>query len=297
MKNSMARGMLLARDCVINRFEIDRLLEEAKLLGVILDQYDYEKLDLSLDDQNLHITNKGKLVQISNYSWCITTASSWNSTGAPELKSVLIDFFIRNSIRVLNGVTLLQYPKLSKLRQHYLFFMHQIPVIATNYSMQFPPSSCGLGYPVIIKGVYGSRGERVFKADNREELAVLRKSQRRNEWLVQSRLMTGSDLRVIVLGNKVLGAMKRIAVKGSHLSNYSQGGRVKNYVLDPGLNKLCLRISRLFELDYVGIDIMFDENDKPYVLEVNRHAQFQGFEKATGINVAREILEYLIEKP
>jgi glutathione synthase/RimK-type ligase-like ATP-grasp enzyme len=49
-------------------------------------------------------------------------------------------------------------------------------------------------------------------------------------------------------------------------------------------------------LDYGGVDIMKDEGGKNYVLEVNRACQFKGFEKSTGINVAKRVVEMLVSK-
>jgi glutathione synthase/RimK-type ligase-like ATP-grasp enzyme len=59
---------------------------------------------------------------------------------------------------------------------------------------------------------------------------------------------------------------------------------------------LAEKVARVCGLDYGGVDIMKDENDNSYILEVNRQCQFQGFEKATGINVAKSVVEMFLKK-
>lgn len=58
---------------------------------------------------------------------------------------------------------------------------------------------------------------------------------------------------------------------------------------------LAEKVARVCGLDYCGVDIMKDENDNSYILEVNRQCQFQGFEKSTGINVAKLVVEMFLK--
>ena len=55
------------------------------------------------------------------------------------------------------------------------------------------------------------------------------------------------------------------------------------------------RVAKVCNLDYCGVDIMKDEEGSDYILEVNRQCQFKGFEQATGINVARKVVEMMIK--
>jgi glutathione synthase/RimK-type ligase-like ATP-grasp enzyme len=56
------------------------------------------------------------------------------------------------------------------------------------------------------------------------------------------------------------------------------------------------KVAKVCELDYCGVDIMKDNEGRSYVLEVNRQCQFQGFEKSTGINVARLVVEMFLKR-
>ena len=59
--------------------------------------------------------------------------------------------------------------------------------------------------------------------------------------------------------------------------------------------KLAEKVAKVCKLDYCGVDIMKDREGNNYILEVNRQCQFQGFEKATGINVAKAVVEMMIK--
>jgi ribosomal protein S6--L-glutamate ligase len=139
----------------------------------------------------------------------------------------------------------------------------------------------------------------VFKISKEFDLLKLLKKFKSNfkikGLLFQRFLPKAEDLRVVVLNGKILGAMKRIAVPGNFLSNYSQGGMVEPYKIenDPEAQRIARSVSKLFKLDYGGIDLMKNERAEWVVLEVNRACQFEGFEKSTGINVASLIVEYL----
>ena len=114
--------------------------------------------------------------------------------------------------------------------------------------------------------------------------------------LVQPVLPEGEDIRIIVVGGKVIGAMKRKAASGKFLTNYSAGGEVENFQITPEMEEIALSAAKLFHLEYVGVDLMADKQGKWRVLEVNRACQFEGFEKATGLNVPQLTLSYLLGK-
>ena len=113
-------------------------------------------------------------------------------------------------------------------------------------------------------------------------------------WLWQRCLMTNWDLRIIVIGGKVVGAMKRTAKGNEFRSNFSLGGEVEKWNLSKNDKVIAKRVAKSCGLDYCGVDIMKDLKGNSFVLEVNRQCQFKGFEKATGINVAKKIIDFFI---
>ena len=87
--------------------------------------------------------------------------------------------------------------------------------------------------------------------------------------------------------------MKRTAAPGKVVTNFSQGGSVVAGKISEKEESLALAAAKMFSLDYVGVDIMRDGYGNSYILEVNRSCQFEGFEKATGVNVAEKIIKFL----
>ncbi|MBU1088415.1 ATP-grasp domain-containing protein [Patescibacteria group bacterium] len=157
-------------------------------------------------------------------------------------------------------------------------------------------------FPLIIKGSGGDRGTRVFKADNQVELNELVSKLRVSEiregrrYMAQEYIENDGDYRVIVLGDKVLGVMKRnCSKKGEFRNNYSAGGVVELADLPDNIKDLAVKAARACGLLVAGVDVAFRDYDKskPVIWEVNKGPQFSGFMKATGIDVPREIVKFL----
>lgn len=157
-------------------------------------------------------------------------------------------------------------------------------------------------YPVILKGSSGDRGSRVFKANNLEELESLIRQWRRSEieegrrYMLQEYVENSGDYRVFVLGEKVIGAMKRIRQEeGEFRNNFSMGGKVEVAKLPEEIEKLCVKAAEVCGLAVAGVDVAFEKDDmsKPVIWEVNKGPQFKGLMQATGIDVPKEIVKYL----
>jgi gamma-F420-2:alpha-L-glutamate ligase len=102
-------------------------------------------------------------------------------------------------------------------------------------------------------------------------------------------------LRVWVIGGRVLGAMLRSSTDGSFKANISRGGDGQAFTLNPEIERLALDCAAVLKLDVAGVDLLFDA-DHYSVCEVNSAAGFAGFEAATGLNVARAVLEHCQER-
>jgi RimK family alpha-L-glutamate ligase len=156
-------------------------------------------------------------------------------------------------------------------------------------------------FPVIIKGSGGDRGTRVFKADNLEEMEKLVRDLRKSEteegkrYMLQEYIPNNGDYRVLVLGKKVLGVMKRSAKQNCFLNNYSAGGTVEVAELPENIKQLAVKATEVCGLMVAGVDVAFRDNDlnRPVIWEVNKGPQFKGFMKATGIDVPAEIVKFL----
>jgi RimK family alpha-L-glutamate ligase len=168
---------------------------------------------------------------------------------------------------------------------------------------KFTSSDLFINFPVIIKGSGGDRGTRVFKANNLEELEKLVRDLRKSEteegkrYMLQEYIPNDGDYRVLVLGNKVLGVMKRSSQSLEEFkNNYSVGGKVEVANLPQNILDLAVRAAQVCGLAVAGVDVAFRNYDmkQPVIWEVNKGPQFKGFMQATGINVPEEIVKYLV---
>ncbi|MFA6007307.1 MAG: hypothetical protein WC784_01505 [Candidatus Shapirobacteria bacterium] len=164
-------------------------------------------------------------------------------------------------------------------------------------------SNYRFSFPIILKGSGGDRGTRVFKANNLKELEKLVRDLRKSEtqegkrYMLQEYIENEGDFRVLVLGEKVLGVMKRArTAKNEFRNNYSAGGTVEVAELPEEVKELAVKAAKVCGLSVAGVDVAFRDFDlkKPVIWEVNKGPQFKGFMKATGIDVPAEIVKYLV---
>ena len=151
-----------------------------------------------------------------------------------------------------------------------------------------------LGYPVVIKESFGSLGKGVYMASNRQQLKALCEKLKGKPHIFQQTIATsvGKDVRVIVVGGKVVCSMLRQS-NGDFRSNIELGGRGSAYTPSQEMVDVCEKTAKLLSLDYCGIDILLGEKDMPIVCEVNSNAFFHGIEKVTGVNVAKVYAQHI----
>lgn len=151
-----------------------------------------------------------------------------------------------------------------------------------------------LRYPFIQKPNKGSKGKGVELIRNEEDFDRIVKDV--NQQVYQNFIENSGDYRVFVLGGRVLGAIKRIASEGGFLNNISKGGRaeiITNQKILARLRRIGTTVASIFELTLCGVDVIYDESTGEYFfLEVNTVPQWKGFQEATGVDVAKEVILY-----
>lgn len=155
-----------------------------------------------------------------------------------------------------------------------------------------------LGLPLIIKENYGSFGEQVYLVNSKDELIEKIKELVPKEILFQEYIKSsfGTDVRIEIVGDKVIGAVCRCGKNNEFRSNVLQGGKMMPF--NPPLEyiNMALKVTKIIGLDFAGVDIMFGSNQEPIFCEVNSNVHFKTFYKVTGINLANEIADYVINK-
>lgn len=146
--------------------------------------------------------------------------------------------------------------------------------------------------PAIIKPDSGSQGKNITLVKSKKELEKL--DERLEAFTVQKFINNQGDYRVLMLGGKMLGAIKRTASQNSFLNNLAQGGSAEK-ITDPvvleELRQIASKAASIFDLTFCGIDIIYDTQQKKYYfLEINTVPEWRGFQKSTGIKVAEELV-------
>ena len=154
-------------------------------------------------------------------------------------------------------------------------------------------------FPIIMKTLEGSKGVGVLFIESErqiESLIQLLYSQNENvDLLIQEYIKTDNDIRVIVLGGKVIASMKREVVEGDFRSNVSQGAKVEEYSLTELEVEQCLLAAKAVDGSWTAVDFIPSKNPKkipPHILEVNHSPGTEGIEEATGKNIVKEIINF-----
>jgi len=283
----------------------------ARKMGVDLDLVSYNQV--SFDTESGKVSLRGKDVNDYGVLFFRTTGKHW------EEVDLIINSIEREDMVVIDPLVEFGKPsyackawQMLKLNEEgievpktiygSLWYLYERMVSAENSSQQnfANPSFC---FPVILKGSGGDRGTRVFKANKLGELEKLVKDLRKSEteegrrYMLQEYIKNEGDYRVLVLGEKVLGVMKRTSgSKDEFRNNYSAGGKVEIADLPDEIKKLAVKAAKVCGLAVAGVDVAFRDNDmkRPVIWEVNKGPQFSGFMEATGIDVPREIVKYLV---
>lgn len=155
-----------------------------------------------------------------------------------------------------------------------------------------------LGFPVVVKTIKGTRGSGVLLCQDRaqfDDLASLLNGAKPGEDFIFQRYVRashGRDVRLLVVGGKVVAAMERRSSDGGFKSNISLGGLGTAFEAPREMKRLAERAAKVLNLDIAGIDILFAESGYR-VCEANSSPGFQGLEQALGIDVPEIIFRWL----
>ena len=152
------------------------------------------------------------------------------------------------------------------------------------------------GAPVVIKLLEGTQGIGVVLGETTKaaESIIQAFGGVKTNILVQQfvKEAKGEDIRCFVIGNKVVAAMIRRGKEGEFRSNLHRGGAAESVKITPKERSTAVRAAAAVGLNVCGVD-MLRSNDGPVVMEVNSSPGLEGLEKATGIDVAGKIIEFI----
>ncbi|MCW2955833.1 MAG: rimK [Thermoleophilia bacterium] len=154
------------------------------------------------------------------------------------------------------------------------------------------------GPPVVIKLLEGTQGVGVVLAETKKAaISVLQAFEGlKADVIVQEFIKEakGEDLRVIVIGGRVVAAMRRVGAPGEFRANVHQGGSAEKVTLTQRERRLAVRASKAVGLQVSGVDMLRSERG-PLVIEVNASPGLEGIETASGVDVAGAIVQWVEE--
>lgn len=169
--------------------------------------------------------------------------------------------------------------------------------VFTNYSrnVEHVVESAG-GAPVVLKLLEGTQGLGVVLAENQNAAQSVLEAFNglKARVIVQEfiREAKGADIRAFVVDGEVVGAMKRQGKEGEFRSNLHRGGTAMQIELTEEEKSIAIRAAEAVGLGVAGVD-MLQSGRGPLVLEVNSSPGLEGIERATGVDVAGKIIQYI----
>lgn len=186
----------------------------------------------------------------------------------------------------------------NKLLSHIVLQQHEIPMPITYLSASGRATKKLLeriSYPIVLKFPEGTQGKGVMFADTYAAASSWLDALRtlKQPCIIQEYVETGStDIRAIVVGDRVVASMQRIAVHGEKRANIHAGGIGEAVELDTHTKKIAVRAAQALGAGICGVDMLTGAKG-PQVIELNLSPGLQGIKKATGTDVAEHIAKYL----
>jgi RimK family alpha-L-glutamate ligase len=150
---------------------------------------------------------------------------------------------------------------------------------------------------VIIKPIFGSMGHGLVRVSDPEVAFRVTKSleQLRSVFYIQRAVDHGGrDIRVFVVGGRVVGAIERRAAAGEWRTNIALGGTARPFELPREWEQLAVAAAAAMGAEYAGVDLLPSREGPVFVLEVNAIPGWEGLQRATGVDVAGAIVEHLV---
>jgi len=190
-----------------------------------------------------------------------------------------------------------------KLRSLQMLSRHRIGIPKTTFVRDkkdvLPAIERVGGAPVIIKLIEGTQGIGVLLAETVSSAAAiveLLQSQKQSV-LIQKFVSEskGRDIRAFIVGDQVVGAMRRVAQGQEFRSNIHRGGYAEPVELDESYRETAVRAAQIMGLQVAGVDLL-ESQDGPQIVEVNSSPGLEGIEGCTRLDIAGAIIDYISAK-
>ena len=276
-----------------NLYSTNRLFNAGTKRGHHIDVIDYLRCYINIGENQTAIYYDGK--KLGRYDAVLPRiGASQTSYGTAIVRQfeMIGDFVINKSDAIKSSR--------DKLRSLQVLAKHGIDMPITGYAshtMDIHDVIEKVGKtPLIMKLLQGTQGNGMVLAETMKaaESVMNAFKQVDADILIQEFIKesSGVDIRVIVVGKKVVAAMQRVAPEGEFRSNVHRGAATKHINLSPEEEEIAIKSTKILGLSVAGVDLMRSKRG-PLVLEVNSSPGLQGIELLTGADVAGEIISFI----
>lgn len=276
-------------------YETKRFIEEARNMDIELDVYRPDQIDIIVTrEDRKSIFVEGKLVALPDF------VLPRMGSGTSYFALALIRHLERLGVPCINSSVSIDTVK-DKLFSHQILAEKNMPVPNTmllKFPVDYDHIEKHMGFPLVVKTLSGSLGRGVFLTESRSKFSdlarIIELANPNMNIILQELIATsyGKDLRIFVVGGRVVGSMMRKASDEQFRANYSAGGTVEDYPLTEEIEWLALEATKILGLDIGGVDLLFDE-DGYKICEVNSSPMFKGMESCCDVNIPMEIFKYI----
>ncbi|MCK4635564.1 MAG: hypothetical protein KAT32_01765 [Candidatus Moranbacteria bacterium] len=250
---------------------------------------------IPIEVENFNFTNKINLTK-NDLFYRVKTGS----------KARIIESFLLNE-EVSSFYTNPDYSFINKDLQDIIYYKNNLPIPKT---INYLPKNKELlkkyvehlgGFPIVIKALGGSHGVGVMRIDSMESLISIidffnskKFEYIKTDFKLSEFIDHNEQARINVLGDKVIASTCNIKHSSEFRLNINIKKEIKEYPKE--INQIAIKAVHSLGIEFGGVDIMIDKNNKPYVSEVNFPCNFSKAQEFTGIDISGMMIDYLIKK-
>lgn len=268
------------------RWEEKALYEAAKKKGIEVQNIDCKNLALNLNETNSIYRGQTILQRCVSYFKNVHSTAALEGLGARVINPL--------QAAIMCGNKMYAHMLLEKARI-------RTPRAISAFSDEAAIAALdGFGYPAVIKPTVGSWGRLIALLRDREMARAVIEDREHMfpiykiyyfEELVDR---PPRDIRAIVVGDRVVGAIYRYSEKGEWKTNMALGGHAEICPVTKELEDICLRASRALGSEIVGIDLMESKKDGLLVHEVNNTTEFKNTVRVTGVDIPAMMIDHTL---
>jgi [lysine-biosynthesis-protein LysW]--L-2-aminoadipate ligase len=268
------------------RWEEKSIIERAKRSDIDLKSIDCKDLVLFLNEDSRRFKDKVILQRCISYFRSLHSTAGLEGLGARMINSLYTSFMCGN--KLISHI---------ELQKNGIQTPTAMCAFNTNSSLEGIKK---FGYPVVIKPTVGSWGRLIGLLNDEEAVKTVLEDREHMfpiyhiNYFEEFIKRPPRDIRAIVIGDKVVAAIYRYSGNNEWKTNMALGGHASPCPITTELEDICVKSSRIFKGDIVGVDLMESEKYGLVVHEVNNTTEFKNTVRVTGVDIPGLILDYMV---